>query len=475
MNKTIPTLNGLLQNPLQVVNIGLDAFANDLEHNGVAVARVDWRPPASHDAKLNPLLNDLADDERIEQANAEALQRMFNAEPVLIDVQPAGEVIEGLGEHVILHAGPPVAWENMCGPMRGAIAGAIVFEGWAADLVAAEKLASSGAITFHPNHHFDAVGPMTGLTTRSQPVMIVENCRFGNKAYCTINEGLGKVMRFGGNDDEVVSRLRWIASTLGPSLGAALRQGEGVDLKNIIARGLSMGDEMHQRNVACSSLLLRQLAPALARVVEEREVLADILAFIASNDQFFLNVAMVMGKAIMDPVCDIPHASIVTAMSRNGTEFGIRVSATGDTWFTAPVEMPQGLYFPGFSAADANPDMGDSTIVETIGLGGFAMAAAPAVAGFVGAGSAADAVNYTQTMTEITAGANPEWMIPALNFAGTPTGIDIRKVLETGLAPTINTGIAHRQPGIGQVGAGIVKAPLDCFRQALAAFAEVNS
>jgi hypothetical protein len=303
-------------------------------------------------------------------------------------------------------------------------------------------------------------------------VMVVENKTFGNRAYCTLNEGLGKVMRFGGNDGQVLERLHWLSNALAPVLAQTLQSCGGIGLKNIVARGLAMGDEMHQRNVACTSLFLRELAPVLARSCRDTEQLARIFAFIGGNDQFFLNIAMVMGKAIMDPVRAIEHSSIVTAMCRNGTDFGIRVSATGDRWFIAPVEMPQGLYFPGFSAADANPDMGDSTIVETIGLGGFAMAAAPAVAGFVGAGSAADALNYTRTMYEITTTRNSDWAIPALDFSGVPTGIDIRKVVETGLAPTINTGVAHREPGIGQVGAGIVRAPLACFEQAVEALAE---
>jgi hypothetical protein len=408
----------------------------------------------------------------IEDANQKAIHRMLTAGPVLVDVIPAAEAIPGLRDRMILHAGPPIEWDRMCGPMRGAIAGIAVFEGWAPDLRTAAMMAGDGVFDFHPNHDFDAVGPMTGMTTVSQPVMVVENRAFENRAYCTINEGLGKVMRFGGNDEEVLGRLRWLRDDFGPALGRALRHCDGVPLKNLVARGLTMGDEMHQRNVACSGLMLRALAPALAATTEDSATLPKALAFIGGNDQFFLNIAMAMGKAIMDPVRDIHASSIVTAMSRNGTDFGIRVSGTGDTWFTAPVEMPEGLYFPGFTEDDANPDMGDSTIVETVGLGGFAMGAAPAVAGFVGAGAASEAGNYTRTMAEITMSENPEWTIPALDYLGVPTGIDIRLVVETGLAPTINTGIAHKKPGIGQVGAGVVRAPMACFEKALVTFAE---
>ena len=408
----------------------------------------------------------------ISEANSEAVKRILEAEPVLVDVVRASEAIPDLEEGMILHAGPPIDWDCMCGPMRGAVAGIAVFEGWAENLSEAEHLAESGAFKLRPNHDYGAVGPMTGMTTLSQPVLVVENRSSGNRAYCTINEGLGKVMRFGGNDASVIKRLGWLRDKLGPAMGAALRSGKGIELKPLVARGLTMGDEMHQRNVGCSSLLLRALAPELSRNVDDRDELTEMLEFIGSNDQFFLNVAMVLGKAIMDPVRNIEGSSVVTAMSRNGTDFGIRVSGLGEEWFTAPVEMPEGLFFPGFSVEDANPDMGDSTIVETIGLGGFAMAASPAVAGFVGAGTPSSAADFTRIMGEITLTKNPEWTIPALDYQGVPTGIDIRLVVETGIVPTINTGIAHRKPGIGQVGAGVVKAPLECFEKALRSLAK---
>ena len=409
--------------------------------------------------------------QRIEEANQKAIDRMVAGDPVLVDVIPAARAIPALKDRMILHAGPPIEWSRMCGPMRGAIMGIAVFEGWADDLVEAESMAAAGEFEFHPNHHFDAVGPMTGMTTISQPLMVVENTTYGNRAYCAINEGLGKVMRFGGNDAEVLERLCWLRDDFGPSLGRALRHMDGLPLKSLVARGLTMGDEMHQRNVACSGLTLRALSPILATTSNTNEALAKALAFMGDNDQFFLNIAMAMGKSIMDPVRDIEGASVVTAMCRNGTDFGIRVSGTGDTWFTSPVEMPEGLYFPGFTEKDANPDMGDSTIVETIGLGGFAMGAAPAVAGFVGAGAASEAGHYTRTMSEIAIAENPEWTIPSMDYLGVPTGIDIRLVVETGLAPTINTGIAHREPGVGQVGAGVVRAPMACFEKALLALA----
>jgi hypothetical protein len=408
----------------------------------------------------------------IAAANREALRRILASDPLLVDVQLARDAIPRLADRTILHAGPPITWERMCGPMRGAIAGAIVFEGWANDLDAATRLAASGEIRFEPNHHYDGVGPMTGITTRGMAVLVVENRAFGNRAFCTVNEGIGNVMRFGGNDREVIERLKWIASVAGPALGAAIRHRQGIPLKSLIARGLSMGDEMHMRNAACSSLILRELAGDIADTT--REDLGRILRFVAGNDMFFLNVAMAMAKSIAAAAHGIAHSTIVTTMARNGTDFGIRVSGTGDHWFTGPAQMARGLLFAGYTEADGNPDIGDSCITETIGLGGFAMAASPAVVGFIGAGTLTDAIAYTRSMREITVGTNAGWALPTLDMAGVPTGIDIRKVLATGLLPVINTAIANRLPGRGQVGAGVVHPPVTCFEQALIKFAELN-
>jgi hypothetical protein len=463
-------IGALLQGSVRVVNVGLASFARDLAANGAAVAQVDWVPPARGRAELLAALSALATP-AVEEANRSALEKILAADPVLADVRRAGELIPDLDRRrLMLHAGPPIEWKRMCGPLQGAVCGAIVFEGWASDLEAAEKLAAGGGVEFAPNHEFGAVGPMTGITTKSMPLLMVENRAFGSRAVCALNEGLGKVMRFGGNDAEVLERLAWLRDEFGPLLGKALR-GAPVALNALVARGLAMGDEMHQRNVACSSLLLRALAPHLSRAAVDAAALAKAFEFMAGNDQFFLNVAMAMGKSMLDPARGVEGSSVVTAMCRNGTDFGIRVAGLGDAWFTAPVEMPQGLYFPGYSAADANPDMGDSAILEAVGLGAFAMAAAPAVAGFVGAGGFAEALNYTRSMSEIVAGRNPKWRIPALEFAGTPTGIDVRRVVESAIAPAINTGIAHRRPGVGQVGAGVARAPLACFEKALLALA----
>jgi hypothetical protein len=408
----------------------------------------------------------------ITKANEEAFNRINSGQPVLKGIKYAKDVIAGLDKYTILHAGPPIEWDNMCGPLQGAIVGVLQYEGIAKTEKEAWMLANSGKIKFSPNHHHNAVGPMTGMISYSMPLFEIENESFGNKTYVTINEGLGKVMRFGANDEEVIERLKWMETEFAPIINKAIELSGGINLKVLMAKALTMGDEMHQRNVGASGLVVRELMPYIIRTTGDAKKLVRTVDFITANEQFFLNLAMGAGKAIMDPVKYIKDSTIVTTMCRNGTEFGIRVSGLGDEWFTAPVMMPKGLYFPGFSEKDANPDMGDSTIVETFGVGGFAMASAPAVVKFVGAGSINEAIAYTKDMYAITIGKSPHYQIPALNFQGVPTGIDIIKVVETGILPVINTGIAHKKPGVGQVGAGVVTPPMECFTKALLAFAD---
>lgn len=410
--------------------------------------------------------------ERIAVANADALSRIDAATPILTRVRAGRDVIPALAERVLLHAGPPVAPSALCGPMRGAVIGALLYEGWAADPTQAETLVAKGAVELQCTHDYGVVGPMAGIVSGSMPLLEVHESALGGAAYAPINEGIGAVLRFGAYEPSVIDRLRWLQDVLTPALDEGLRRMGGLPLVPLMARALTMGDEMHQRNVAATSLFVRGIAPALAAGAMPAETLSSILRFLSETDQFFLNVAMAAAKSILDTVREVPYSTIATAMSRNGTEFGIRVSGLGDRWFVAAAPRPEGLYFPGFTAADANPDMGDSAILETLGLGAFAMAAAPAVIGFVGLPSAADAPSITRSMGEITAGRSGQFKIPALDFDGTPTGIDIRRVVRLEVTPIINTGIAHRRAAVGQIGAGVVRAPLAVFQEALAAFAE---
>jgi hypothetical protein len=462
----------LFAQDLKVVNVGLQGFAANITAAGGHATNITWAPPAGADPALGWTLATLIGDRRVEAANGTAFERYLAAQPRLVDLVRAGEVIEGLGpgERRILHAGPPIAWPDMCGPQRGAIAGAILYEGWAHDLDAAEKLAASGEVALEPCHEHGAVGPMAGIISPSMPVWVVENTAVGNRAYSNLNEGLGKVLRFGANSPDVLDRLRWLGSEFFTTMQTAVRALADPDLKPLMAQALHMGDELHNRNAAASGLMFKRLTLALLDSGAPADAVRRALEFVAGNDHFFLNISMAASKSMSDAAAGVPGSSMVTVMARNGVNFGVKLSGTGDRWFQAPANPVDGLYFPGFSVDDAAADLGDSAITETNGLGGFAMAASPAIVQFVG-GTPADATANSRRMLSITLGTNPAFTLPPLNFGGTPAGIDARLVVDTGVLPIINTGIAHRQAGVGQIGAGITTAPMECFTEALAALA----
>jgi len=462
-------INDVFGKDLTVLNLGLASMAKSVSDQGVRVIDIDWQPPKDGIPHLRRTKNGMSMDD----ANQEVVDRIRRGQAFLVGMGIAKDVIPGMHKRMILHAGPPIGWERMCGPTRGAVMGALIYEGMAQDEAQAEKLAASGEIEFSPCHHHHAVGPMAGVVSPSMPVFIIENKAFGNHAFCTQNEGLGKVLRYGGMGPEVYARLKWMETDLYPALDRALRSiPNGIDIKSLIAQALHMGDECHNRNRAATSLFLRAIGPTLARTNQDNEVLARIIEFIDRNDHFFLNLSMPSGKAMLEPAEGVAGSTIVTVMARNGTDFGIRLSSMPERWFTAPAGKVQGLYFPQFTEKDANPDIGDSTITETAGYGGMAMAAAPAITQFVG-GTPQSATQATLEMYEITFGEHENLTIPILNFRGTPLGIDVRKVMETGILPQINTGIAHKDPGVGMVGAGILRAPEKCFKDAFLALQKI--
>lgn len=408
----------------------------------------------------------------IDRANQTALDRMMSARPILRTVARAGDAIPGMGERTLLHAGPPMPWARASGPMRGAIVGACLFEGWAADAASAEALVIAGEVTLDPCHHHGAVGPMAGVTSPSMMVYVVENVTHGNKAFSNLNEGYGKVLRYGAYSDEVLARLRWMNDVMAPVLADALAlSDDGLDIRALLAESLHMGDEGHNRNKAGSILFTARLAPLVVRAAPDAKTAAAVLKFLADNALSVLNPVMAACKAMADAGHGVEGSTIMSTMARNGTDLGIRVSGLGDRWFTGPAGQPDGLYFPGFTVADANRDIGDSTITETAGIGAFAMAAAPAIVTFI-SGTPQDAMNATLEMYEITAAEHTAFTIPSLGFRGTPTGVDIRKVVELGITPRINTGIAHKEAGVGQVGAGLTRPPMSVFEDALVAYAE---
>lgn len=466
-------LRGLLQNNnLKIATAGVPLLADALSDQLVPLSRIDWRPavPGSQEA-----LNRVMADGRRDGANSLALARMLAAGALLVDVRQAKDAL-GLEPGTFLHAGPPLTWERASGPMRGALLGGTIFEGIASDAETAEKILSSGGIDWEPCHHRDAVGPMAGVVTPSMWMFELLDPTTGNRSWCSLNEGLGKVLRYGAYSGEVIDRLRWMREVLGPLLKLAVqRRNESpagpIDVQAILAQMIQMGDEGHNRNRAGTLMFLRDLLPDLIESGAANSDVATSARFMGGNDHFFLNLVMPACKLQTMAARNIPGCSVVTVMARNGTDFGVQVSGTGDTWYTGPAEIPVGLFLGSYTEKDANPDIGDSAITETAGVGGFAMAAAPAIVRFIG-GTVPDALAATRRMYEITVGENVSRGIPVLEFRGSPTAIDVTRVIRTGILPQINTGMAGRIAGVGQVGAGLVNPPMECFEGAIQGLAQ---
>ena len=483
--------SSLLTQPLNVLNVGIEGFNASILNAGAVVQSLDWQPPGNADPVLAWGLAQALQDERINAANAVAVERIIAAQPVWEDIALRADSVwpEMKKTRLLLHAGAPVAWQDMCGPMHGAMIGAVLYEGWADTVDKARTMLSSGEIAFAQCHDFSAVGPMTGIMSASMPLIVVRNnassAQGGGKlAYTNLNEGIGKCLRFGANSPDVLARLKWFEAVLAPALKAAVQveatrnpQIGGMNLKAIQSQALLMGDEVHSRNAAATALFFMQITTALTaqnspvlKAISQNQI-SETLAFVAKTSQFFLNYSMVSCKSIMDGAHAIPHSSVVTATARNGTTTGLRISGLGQQWFTSPSDNPQGLFFPGYKQEDACPDLGDSAITETAGFGGCSFAASPALTLLAG-GTVGDAIRYSREMYEITVGKNPALSLPALDFAGAPCGIDVRKVVDTGIRPVVTTGIAHKEAGIGQIGAGIVRVPMACYVKALEAIVE---
>ncbi|AFJ46040.1 DUF1116 domain-containing protein [Shimwellia blattae] len=464
----------LFEHPLQVINLGIPLFADDLRQQHVPVLDLDWTPPGQGNPRIVAMLDALehpATAERIAAANQQALARILESHPVLVGFDQAINVVPGMTRTTLLHAGPPVSWEKMSGTMRGAVTGALVFEGLAENIAQAEALAASGEITFSPCHEHDCVGSMAGVTSASMFMHIVENRTFGNRAYTNLSEQMAKILRMGANDHTVIARLNWMRDVLGPVLRDAMRLAGEIDLRLLLSQALHMGDECHNRNNAGTALLAQALTPWIIQTSHPTEHQRQVFEFIASSEYFSGPTWMAMCKAALDAAAGIDYSTVVTTMARNGVEFGIRISGLPGQWFTGPAGVVTGPMLAGYRPEDAGLDIGDSAITETYGIGGFAMAAAPAIVPLVG-GSVEQAIAWSRKMAEITLGENPNITVPLLGFRGIPSGIDIRRVLMTGILPVINTAIAHREPGIGMIGAGIVYPPFRCFEQALEQFCQ---
>lgn len=471
-------INELFNGKIHAINVGIEFFKDDIIKQNANASHLDWKPPGGGKPELINALDKLenaAVADKIAAANKLAVERIINSQPMLVGFDQAINVVPGMTKTTILHAGPPITWDKMCGAMKGAVTGAIVFEGLAKDIEEAEQVAASGAITFSPCHEHNCVGSMAGVTSASMFMHVVKNKTYGNVAYTNLSEQMAKILRMGANDETVIARLNWMRDVLGPMLRDAMKIAGEIDMRLMLAQALHMGDECHNRNNAGTSLLIQALTPYILETDFTKEQKREVFEFVASSDYFSGPTWMAMCKCALDAAHGIENSTIVTTMARNGVEFGIRVSGmAGNTWFTGPAQKVIGPMFAGYKPEDSGLDIGDSAITETYGIGGFAMAAAPAIVALVG-GTVEEAIGFSTTMKEITTAENPNVTIPLLDFSGVPTGIDIRQVIQTGILPIINTAIAHKDAGIGMIGAGITYPPMEAFEKALLAVTETIS
>ena len=461
---------------LRVINAGLEGFAQAMRYQDVPVVEIDWRPPADGEINLIEILKTIYYNkelvERINSANKMVIERIQNANPQIVDVIPAGEAMK-LPSHTILHSGPPISWEKMCGPQKRAVLGAIQFEGWAKNENEAIKFVEKEMVNLCPCHKYNAVGPMTGIISPSMPVLVTRNDSYGNYGFSTFNEGRGNALWFGVCDKETLERLQWIRYTLGPAMKAAIKKHGPINVFDIVEQGVQMGDECHARHVASTALLLKRLMPAMLEAGISGKTVASIIRFMDENSHFFLNFTLAAVKVTMDSAHNIPYSTIVTAMSRNGVDFMLRVAGLGNNWLVAPVSaMDKAVYYTGFTAADAAGDIGDSAIIETCGLGGMAIASAPSMASFVG-DMFSDEITAIRKLGAITLATHDRFRMPAMDTENTPLGIDLLRVVETRVVPFITTGILHETSStVGQIGTGVANAPVTLFDQALVALAK---
>lgn len=464
---TARALSRPLPGTVSVVNVGLTLLGDAVRAQQAEVADVRWQIPALGKEDLVGSLTRLYGPraERIDQANREVLRRLGEGSPQFTRIGTALGELPGMTSRTILHCGPPLPWAQFCDPLRRSVLAAITAEGLAASPAEAGAMVERGEVVLEPANHHDTVLPMATALGPSAPVVVAENPAGGNRAYSGLNQGPGSTPWFGVDSPDAVQRLRFLRDAVAPVLNEAVQASGPIDILAMATQGLQMGDDSHMRTQATTNLLIRHLLPYLARV--RNPGLAEVGEFLSTDHLFFLNIVMAAAKALTDWAAQVPDSSIVTGMARNGTTFGVRLAATGDRWFVAPSPpVSDALYNPGFGPDDGAPDIGDSAVLELIGLGGAAAAASPAVAAFLGGGMAA-AVGATQAMDRVSAGRSSRFRLPFLDFRGSPLGIDVRKVVETGVTPSITTGILHRSAGTGQVGAGVAHAPLECFEDAL--------
>ena len=458
----------VLPETARVVNVGLSLFADAVGRQGFPVVNVDWRIPAGGDTDLLAALTRLYGPKAavVDTANAEVVRRLDTGAPKAVGVRPAAEVVPGLEGTMLLHCGPPIDYVDAIDPLRRSMRAAVVAEGWADGIADADQLLAHGRVALEPANRHDACVPMVTAIGPSQPVWVVENAAGGNRAFAPVNQGPGETAWFGRETPAAIERLRFLAAVAAPLLDDAVRAHGPIDVMSLAAQGLHMGDDVHVRLQGSTNLMLRDLLPYLAALDDPNRV--ALARFLAGNHLFFLTVAMAAGRALTGWAMDVPHSSVVTTMTRNGPEFGVGLAGT-PSWHLAPAPaVGQALYYPGYGPESAAPDVGDSAVLELVGLGAAAAAGSPAVAAFVG-GTMADARATTEELDLVCAGRSTRLRVPVLDLRGTPLGVDARRVAELGITPKITTGILHASAGSGQVGAGVAAAPLTCFVDAVMA------
>jgi hypothetical protein len=458
---------GLVVPPAEVsvVNVGLSLFADAIRGQGRPVEQLDWRIPAGGDPTMLAVLVTLFGEQaaRVDAANAEVFRRLDTAAAFWSTVATAADVLPGLEPHTLLHCGPAIEWSDVCDPLRRSMRAATVAEGWAADVVEADVLLRTGRIAIEPANPHATVLPMATALGPSMPVLVIDNEAAGTRAFSAINQGPGEVAWFGRETDVAIERLRFLRDVAGPLLETVIKTAGPVDVFAIAAQGVAMGDDVHMRTQASTNLLIRHLLPQL--VAEGGRSAVEFARYLSGNHLFFLNIAMAAAKSLTMWAEQVDDSSIVTTMARNGTTFGVRLAGS-PRWFIAEApEIGDALYYSGFGPESSARDIGDSAVLELIGLGGPAAGGSPAVAAFLG-GTMADAVAVTEDMVDVCHGISSHFKLPTLDYRGTPVGVDARLVTKLGLTPKVNTGILHVSDGTGQVGAGVAAAPLACFTAA---------
>lgn len=394
-------------------------------------------------------------------ANRIAIERIAACEPVLTGIDRASRAL-GLEEMELGHAGPPFRDPSEIPPLvLNALAGAAVHEGWAADQQKGRRLVRSGAIRLHANHDLGTVSPMAGIVRPSQQLIRVDNRAGDGRTWATLAEAGRRALRFGVYDTDAAVGLRHVDDVVAPAIASALPP-EGLPVWPLVAQGICQGDDVHQRNIGGMAAFLTALP----------DLPADIRRWLSSVPQHFLNYAMAAAKLCLDQASGIEGASIVTAITRNGVDCAIRVAGCGNTWFRAPASGHVGGFFDGFSAADAQRDLGDSAIVEAMGLGGAMAHCAPEIARTMQT-DWVQAQREGRHMRSLFVTRAP-WFDPALAAPdGIGLGLCARAAAQAG-GVRIHTGIGHRDGATGWIGIGLARAPAAAFAAATEALDNVT-